>query len=54
MKFSWKTFLLLLTLGLLALGAAGCATTESENTSTRPWNAPRGWEFGMPGMDRMH
>jgi hypothetical protein len=39
-----------LLLLLLAVGAmaCGCATTESENTSERPWNAPQGWENGLP------
>ena len=43
---SW-TFLLLLA--LLALGSWGCASTESENMSERPWNAPQSWENGLPG-----
>lgn len=36
----------LLLLAFLALLAAGCATTESPNVSSRPWDAPRGWETG--------
>lgn len=43
--------------GLLALVAlltliatTGCNTPEPGNQSSRPWNAPRGWEGGMPGM----
>lgn len=39
-------FLLLLVLAVGAL--AGCASTESENQSERPWNAPQGWENGLP------
>ncbi len=39
-------FLLLLVLAALAAG--GCATTESENVSERPWNSPHGWENGLP------
>ena len=39
-------FLILLGASLLAL--AGCASTESENVSTRPWNSPKGWEGGLP------
>ena len=39
-------FLLLLVLAAVALG--GCATTESENLSERPWNTPQGWENGLP------
>jgi hypothetical protein len=26
----------------------GCATTETENLSERPWNAPKSWEHGLP------
>ncbi len=43
-----------LMLGMLALSAAGCATTESENESSRPWAAPKSWQYGVPGMDNMH
>ena len=40
---------LVLLLGLLALlGAAGCASTDPENLSERPWNAPKMWENGLP------
>jgi len=39
-------FLLLLT-GLTLL--SGCATTDADNLSVRPWNAPKGWENGLPG-----
>jgi len=39
-------FLILLSASLLAL--AGCATTESDNASTRPWDSPKGWETGLP------
>ena len=39
-------FLLLLALAAVALG--GCASTESENLSERPWNTPQGWENGLP------
>lgn len=38
---------LLLLLGLMIVGAAGCAT-QSENVSERPWNTPQGWETGLP------
>jgi len=41
--------LLLLLLVLVALGLSACSTTEdSENASVRPWNAPKGWENGLP------
>lgn len=39
----------LVLLGLLALGVCGCASTQdSDNASVRPWNAPKGWENGLP------
>lgn len=41
-------------LAALALGSAllvsGCNTTEPDNMSSRPWNSPKGWESGVPGM----
>jgi hypothetical protein len=46
------------TLGLLlallaSFGAAGCKTSESsENEASRPWNAPRSWETGLPGFNQ--
>ena len=41
----WAFFLLLALAGF-TLG--GCASTESENLSERPWNTPQGWEHGLP------
>lgn len=38
--------LFLLAAGLFLL--AGCASTEPENASSRPWNSPKGWETGLP------
>jgi hypothetical protein len=43
-------WLLLLVLGVVLAGASGCATSEPENDSLRPWNAPQGWEGTMPMM----
>ena len=40
--------LLLALFTLLLLGAAGCATNEPDNASVRPWDAPMGWENGIP------
>ncbi len=51
MKKLFKTSrpLLLLLLLLSAWGLSSCATTDdAENASARPWNAPKGWETGMP------
>jgi len=43
-------FLLLLWFGLIAVIVSGCATTEPDNASARPWNSPQGWESGgLPG-----
>lgn len=38
----------LLALALLLGSATGCATSEPENISERPWNAPKSWEHGLP------
>jgi hypothetical protein len=46
LKTPW--LLLALVVMTLALGATGCATTESDNTTERPWNTPRGWDTGIP------
>lgn len=29
---------------------SGCSTVEPDNQSSRPWNSPKGWEGGVPGM----
>ncbi len=39
---------LLLVLFLAVLSLVGCSSTESDNASVRPWNAPKGWENGLP------
>lgn len=39
-------FLLLIVFATLIL--VGCASTDSENLSERPWNSPKTWENGMP------
>jgi hypothetical protein len=39
-------FLLLLILA--AVAGNGCASTEPENVSEKPWNSPQGWETGLP------
>ena len=40
--------LFLLLLALAAVVLSGCASTEPDNASERPWNAPQGWENGLP------
>jgi hypothetical protein len=40
---------LILLAAAAAVGVVGCASTdETDNVSSRPWNAPKGWETGMP------
>jgi len=42
-------FLFLATFAAGLLFAVGCKTNDDpENVSVRPWNAPKGWESGMP------
>jgi len=43
---SRSLFLLLLALGAMVM--SGCASTEPDNLSERPWNSPKGWENGLP------
>jgi len=37
-----------LVLLLIGVAFSGCASTEPENESARPWNAPKSWENGLP------
>jgi hypothetical protein len=33
----------------MGLGLVGCKTNqEPDNEASRPWNAPKGWEHGLP------
>lgn len=48
MKFRVAQIVLLILLGGILLSVSGCATDDPENTSVRPWNAPQGWEGGLP------
>ena len=54
MKLRSAHFLLLLALLALAGIISGCATSEPDNASVRPWNSPAGWENGLGGMDTQH
>jgi ABC-type uncharacterized transport system auxiliary subunit len=51
MKLRSANLLLLLALLALAGSLCGCASTEADNASVRPWNTPQGWENGLGGMD---
>jgi hypothetical protein len=48
--------LLALVLAALAFAITGCASTESDNASVRPWDTPEGFESGALGgmMDQQH
>ena len=47
-----RPVLFLLLLPLLGL-FAGCKSPETaENEASRPWNAPRQWETGLPGFNQ--
>jgi len=48
MKQICSSALLFALFALLVLGASGCASTEPDNASVRPWDAPIGWENGIP------
>jgi hypothetical protein len=48
MKISAARLLLLLALGVTLMTVSGCQTDDPENVSVRPWDAPVGWENGMP------
>jgi hypothetical protein len=55
MKRLFSSLLLLVLFAMMLLGSVGCASTEPENASVRPWNAPEGWENGIPtGMYQNH
>jgi ABC-type uncharacterized transport system auxiliary subunit len=55
MKFRAAHLLLLVVLAAMAAVISGCATTEADNASVRPWNSPEGWQGGMlGGMDTQH
>jgi hypothetical protein len=51
MKHRAAQWLLLLAFGLILVVITGCSTDEPDNASVRPWNAPQGWENGMPMMN---
>lgn len=44
----WRCWLFLGLLGIAIINLTGCASTEPENASARPWNTPKTWEHGLP------
>ncbi len=49
LKRASRILLLFIGLGLLTLAFTGCATSDPDNDSVRPWNTPKSWENGLPG-----
>jgi hypothetical protein len=43
-----SSLLLCCLFALILLGASGCASTDPENASLRPWNSPDGFQSGVP------
>jgi hypothetical protein len=47
-----KSWLSRILIGVVLIGTmsflTGCKTTENEDLSQRPWNAPMNWEHGLP------
>jgi hypothetical protein len=46
--FSKGQMLLLALAALTFIFSTGCATTEDDNLTERPWNSPKSWETGLP------
>jgi len=48
--------LLVLVVAVFAAVISGCASTEPDNASVRPWNSPEGYQDGALGdmMDQQH
>jgi hypothetical protein len=45
---SLRQIILVLLLSVVTLAFAGCATTEAENVSARPWGYRSGYDPGLP------
>lgn len=45
---SWARWVAVVLLGVIVWTLSGCATSDPESDSERPWNAPQGWENGLP------
>jgi hypothetical protein len=55
-KIRFAHLLLVMVLAALAMVISGCASTESDNASVRPWDTPEGWQGGALGdmMNQQH
>jgi hypothetical protein len=55
MKIRIPHLLLWLLLAGMAAVISGCASTDPDNASVRPWNTPEGWQNGSLGdMTNQH
>ncbi len=55
MKFRPAHLLLWFVLAAMAAFFTGCASSEPDNASVRPWNSPEGWQGGaLGGMETQH
>jgi len=48
MKANLRAIVFVLAVLAAGLVCSGCKTTESEDLSSRPWNAPTTWQNGLP------
>jgi len=55
-KIRFTHLFLMLVLAAFAAVISGCASTEPDNASVRPWNSPEGYQNGALGdmMDQQH
>ena len=50
-----RRVLLCLALLGVGLGGFGCGTEDEQNTSSKPWNSPEGYQNGgLPSMMQSH
>ena len=49
MHWTGASWLFLFAFLALLAATSGCSSTEDiDNSSARPWNAPKSWETGLP------
>ena len=43
-----RHWLVAFALAAFGIGLTGCASSDPDNYSGRPWNSPKSWEGGIP------